>query len=441
MNSRVIAAKILLRVIYQGESLTDVLQHASVSTLSSRDQAWVRNVCFGSIRWHGRLGAVLRELLAKPLKKADKDVECLLRIGLYQLIYQRTPDHAAVNETVTAAKKLKKAWASRLINAVLRGFLREQVTILEAIDEVETAQYSFPPWLSERLKQAWPEHWQTIMQVSNTQAPMVLRVNQRQFSRDEYLAELQKAGLAATAAEYTEAGIVLNQAVPVFELPGFAEGAVSVQDGAAQLAAQLLPCEPGQRVLDACSAPGGKACHLLERYDDLELIALDSSERRLEQVTENLQRLQLTAKIVAGDAADPDSWWDGNPFDRILLDAPCSATGVIRRHPDIKILRKGRDIAELQKEQQSILQAAWKMLKPGGLLLYATCSILPEENEQQITAFLQNTATAELQTLQVFTPEDTQSPANLATVGRQILPGDAGMDGFYYALLRKTTQE
>lgn len=441
MNSRVVAAKILLRVIYQGESLTDALQHASVHVLSPRDQAWVRNVCFGSIRWHGRLGAVLRELLAKPLKKADKDVECLLRIGLYQLIYQRTPDHAAVNETVTAAKKLKKAWAGRLINAVLRGFLREQAAILQAIDEIETARYSFPPWLSERLKQAWPTQWQAIMQASNTQAPMVLRVNQRQFSRADYLAELQKAGLAATTAEYTEAGIVLEQAVPVFELPGFAAGAVSVQDGAAQLAAQLLPCEPGQRVLDACSAPGGKTCHLLERYNDLELIALDSSERRLEQVAENLQRLQLSAEIVVGDAADPDSWWDGQPFDRILLDAPCSATGVIRRHPDIKILRKGRDIAELQKEQQAILHAGWHMLKPGGLLLYATCSILPEENEQQIKRFLQQTATAEQQTLAVFTSEDNQSSVSSALVGQQILPGAAGMDGFYYALLRKTTQE
>ncbi|MEZ5537243.1 MAG: 16S rRNA (cytosine(967)-C(5))-methyltransferase RsmB [Thiolinea sp.] len=435
MNSRVVAAKALLRVVYQGESLTDVLQHPAVHGLSPRDQAWVRNVCFGSIRWHGRLGAVLRQLLAKPLKKADKDIECLLRIGLYQLIYQRTPDHAAVNETVTAARKLKKAWASRLINGVLRGFLREKESVLQEIDQLETARYSFPPWLSERLRNAWPDDWQAIMLASNEQAPMTLRVNQRQFSRDGYLEILAKAGFAAAVAEYTDAGIVLEQAVPVYELPGFAEGAVSVQDGAAQRAAQLLPCEPGQRVLDACAAPGGKTCHLLERYEGIELTALDNSEKRLHQVRENLQRLQLSAVVMTADAADPASWWDGRPFDRILLDAPCSATGVIRRHPDIKLLRKDRDIVVLQQLQQEILAATWKVLKPGGLLLYATCSVLPEENEQQIDAFLRNTESAELQAI------TQQIARNFAETGQQMLPGDAGMDGFYYALLRKTAQE
>ncbi len=228
---------------------------------------------------------------------------------------------------------------------------------------------------------------------------------------------------------------VLEQAVPVYELPGFAVGAVSVQDSAAQLAAELLPCEPGQRVLDACAAPGGKTCHLLERYDGLDLVALDSSERRLEQVTENLERLKLSASIVTGDAAQPDGWWDAQLFDRILLDAPCSATGVIRRHPDIKLLRKDRDIANLQQEQSAILKTAWAMLKPGGLLLYATCSILPEENELQIKAFLQDTESAELETL------SQKGSQRLSVVGQQILPGDAGMDGFYYALLRKTTQD
>lgn len=435
MNSRVVAAKALLRVLYQGESLTDVLQHAAVNALSVRDQAWVRNVCFGSIRWHGRLGAVLRQMLAKPLKKADKDIECLLRIGLYQLIYQRTPDHAAVNETVTAARQLKKVWASRLINGVLRGFLRQKEAVLEEIDQLETARYSFPPWLSGRLKQAWPEHSQAIMEASNQQAPMTLRVNQQMYSRNEYRAQLESAGISSTMAKYTENGIVLEQAIPVYELPGFVEGAVSVQDGAAQRAAELLLCEPGQRVLDACAAPGGKTCHLLERYAGVKLVALDSSEQRLRQVTENLQRLKLSAEVIHADAADPDSWWDGRLFDRILLDAPCSATGVIRRHPDIKILRKERDIDALQQQQQTILAAVWKMLKPGGLLLYATCSVLPEENEQQVKQFLLNNADVTLDVMEQAIGQ------NCAEVGQQILPGYAGMDGFYYALLRKTTQE
>nr|CAA6829110.1 MAG: Ribosomal RNA small subunit methyltransferase B (EC [uncultured Thiotrichaceae bacterium] len=289
--------------------------------------------------------------------------------------------------------------------------------------------------MSDRLKAAWPDQWESIMAASNTQAPMVLRVNQRMHQRDEYLALLKEAGFKAIAAEHTESGIVLEQAVPVFDLPGFSEGAVSVQDSAAQLAAELLSCEPGNKVLDACSAPGGKACHLLERYDDLKLIALDSSERRLEQVKENLERLKVSASIVTGDASDPKSWWGGEKFDRILLDAPCSATGVIRRHPDIKILRKEQDIASLQLEQAAILKAVWKMLKPGGLLLYATCSILPEENELQIKAFLQGAGSAELLEF------EQKGSQRLSVIGQQILPGDMGMDGFYYALLRKITQE
>ncbi|PID99859.1 MAG: 16S rRNA (cytosine(967)-C(5))-methyltransferase [Thiothrix nivea] len=435
MNSRVVAARVLLRVTYQGESLTAALQHPSINKLAQRDQAWVRNVCFGSIRWHGRLGAVLRQLLVKPLKKVDKDIECLLRIGLYQLIYQRTPDHAAVNETVNAARSLKKAWAGRLINGVLRGFLRRKDEVLAEADQLETARYSFPPWLSERLKQAWPGHWETILQASNIPAPMTLRVNQLRFSREEYQALLAKAGISSTFAAYTDHGLVLEQAVPVDELPGFAKGAVSVQDAAAQRATALLPCKPGQRVLDACAAPGGKTCHLLECYPGIELLALDSSEQRLQQVTENLQRLRLSARLVAVDAADLAGWWDGCLFDRILLDAPCSATGVIRRHPDIKLLRKERDITALQQQQQAILNAVWKVLKPGGLLLYATCSILPEENEQQIRAFVQQTATAELQPIEQLTGH------NPVDIGQQVFPGEAGMDGFYYALLRKTIQE
>lgn len=424
----------LQRVIYRGESLTDVLQHPSINKLSIRDQSWVRNLCFGSLRWHGRLGAILREMLTKPLKQADKDIECLLRLGLYQLLYQRTPDHAAVNETVAATRKIKKAWAGALINGVLRRFLREQEAVLNRIDQVETAQYSFPPWLAERLKTAWPNDWQQIMLASNQQAPMVLRVNQRKISRENYQTKLQSNSLLASEIDTVPSALVLQQARPVSELPGFNAGEVAVQDSAAQLAAMLLNCKKGQRVLDACAAPGGKTCHLLECYDELELVALDSSPKRLQQVSENLHRLNLSAKLEVADAASTAQWWDGHFFDRILLDAPCSATGVIRRHPDIKLLRKDKDIANLQQQQQALLIALWQTLRPGGLLLYATCSILPEENSQQVAAFLAATPDAEHQPIEA-------NWGHKLSVGRQILPGDQGMDGFYYALLKKTMPE
>ncbi len=434
MNSRIAAMHALHRVIYRSESLTDVLQQAAINKLPVRDQAWVRNLCFGSLRWHGRLGAILREMLTKPLKKADKDIECLLRLGLYQLLYQRTPDHAAVNETVAATRQLKKAWAGALINGVLRRFLREKEEVLAKIDLLETARYSFPPWLTERLKTAWPDNWQDIMQASNQQAPMVLRVNQRQLSRAAYQHKLQSQALTAHELSAVPSALVMEQARPVSELPGFAEGEVAVQDSAAQLAALLLRCESGQRVLDACAAPGGKTCHLLECYDELALLALDSNQRRSLQIAENLQRLQLSAKIGVADAADTATWWDGHLFDRILLDAPCSATGVIRRHPDIKLLRKDRDIANLQQQQRALLSALWPVLQPGGLLLYVTCSVLPEENNQQVSDFLRATPDAEHQ------PIEADWGYKLS-VGRQILPGSQGMDGFYYALLKKTMPE
>lgn len=431
MNTRAIASRALQRVTYQGESLTDVFQHASIQSLSVRDQAWVRNVCFGAIRWHGRLGAILRELLDKPIKAADKDVECLLRLGLYQIIYQRTPDHAAVSETVQATRSLKKIWAGSFVNGVLRRFLREQEAILAQADQVESAQYSFPTWLADQIKAAWPQEWQAIMHASNEHPPLSLRVNALVTTRDHYLERLQQQGIQAEPLLTSDVGIHLPEAVNVTELPDFAEGAVSVQDAAAQQAALLLDCQGTRRVLDACAAPGGKTCHLLERYPTIDLVAIDNSEKRLRQVYENLTRLKLKATVKVANAAAIDEWWDGQSFERILLDAPCSATGVIRRHPDIKLLRKKTDIATLQQEQAQLLQALWKVLKPGGLLLYATCSILPEENNLQIERFLQNQPDAQVKEIQA-------AWGRVLSVGRQILPGEQGMDGFYYALLEKT---
>lgn len=432
MSVRAVAARVLQQVIYGGESLTEALQQPAVQQVVPQDQALLRDLCFGSLRWHERISAILAQLLSKPMKAADKDVECLLRIGLYQLIYQRTPDHAAVNETVKAVKKLRKQWAEKLVNGVLRSFLREQESVLARIDQQDTARYAVPAWLLARIRAAWPDEWQNVLTASNAHAPMTLRVNQQHGTTAAYLAELRAVGIEAETLAAVPTALMLHKAVGVEQLPRFAEGAVSVQDAAAQLAALLLPCEAGMRVLDACAAPGGKTAHLLETTPHLQLMALDSSAARLQRVHENLQRLNLTATVVAADAGDVGQWWDGKAFDRILLDAPCSATGVMRRHPDIKVLRRDTDIAALQQEQARLLQALWATLKPGGLLLYATCSILPDENAHQIARFLAQQADAECIAL-------SGEWGRTVSVGRQILPSDAGMDGFYYALLRKST--
>ena len=430
MSARATAALCLQRVIYEGESLTEVLQDRAVANLNPQDQALLRDMCFGTLRWHERLSAILKKLVKKALKAADKDVECLLRIGLYQLIYQRKPDHAAVNETVKATKKLKKDWAGKLVNGVLRTFIRQQAELLVQADSSVTARYAFPDWLLKRIQIAWADDWADILSASNTHAPMTLRVNQRMQTTAAYQALLQEAGIAAELVPFVDSALILQTPVGVEQLPGFFSGTVSVQDAAAQLAAQLLDCQAGMRVLDACAAPGGKTSHLLERTDGLHLIAIDESEARLKRVTENLTRLHLHAELVTADAGDTAAWWDGKLFDRILLDAPCSATGVIRRHPDIKVLRRDSDIAELQQEQEQLLNNLWHTLRPGGLLLYATCSILPEENSRQVEAFLAKQPDATLEPMSAVWGRE--QPA-----GRQLLPGEHATDGFYYALLCK----
>lgn len=430
MSTRATAARLLQQVIYAGDSLTEVLQQPLAQTVVATEQALLRDICFGTLRWHERLSAILKQLLGKPLKAADKDVECLLRVGLYQLLYQRTPDHAAVNETVKAVKKLRKAWADKLVNGVLRRFLRERDALLALADQQASARYACPDWLLQRIRHAWPDDWENILQASNTQAAMTLRVNRQQLDTEAYRQRLEQAGFPANRVPAVDSALNLHHAVGVEQLPGFAEGAASVQDAAAQLAAGLLDCQPGMRVLDACAAPGGKTCHVLEQTSGLQLLAIDSSEARLQRVHENLVRLRLHASVKVADAGELADWWDGKPFDRILLDAPCSATGVIRRHPDIKVLRRDADIAVLQQEQARLLRALWKTLQPGGKLLYVTCSILPDENIRQIEQFLHEQADAQ------HHPISATWGRELA-YGRQILPGDAGMDGFYYALLTK----
>ena len=430
MSPRLAAARALTAVLAGKASLGSSLP-AQLDKVAARDRGLAQELAFGAARWQPRLSLLIDKLLQKPLKTADRDVEALLLIGLYQLLYMRIPPHAAIGETVACAASLKKPWAKGLLNAVLRAAQREGAELLTQMEKDPVVRCAHPRWLQKALKAAWPEDWEAICAANNAYPPLILRINQRVTARDTYLQQLEAAGIAAQPCRFSNDGIRLLTAQDVPSLPGFADGLVSVQDEAAQLAAGLLQLAPGQRVLDACCAPGGKTCHLLELQPALAwVVALDLEQKRLLRVQENLQRLNLTAQLIAGDARATDVWWDGQPFQRILLDAPCSATGVIRRHPDIKLTRQATDIAALAQLQGELLDALWPTLEVGGILLYATCSVLPEENSENIARFLQRTPDAlELEIAGAFGHRQTH--------GRQLLPQIDGHDGFYYAKLQK----
>ncbi|WWG79896.1 16S rRNA (cytosine(967)-C(5))-methyltransferase RsmB [Pseudomonas poae] len=430
MNPRLAAAKALAAVLNGKASLNSSLP-PQLDKVEDRDRGFTQDLAFGTARWQPRLSALAAKLLQKPFKAADADVEALLLVGLYQLLYTRVPAHAAIGETVGCADKLKKPWAKALLNAVLRRAQRESETLLAELEHDPVVRTAHPRWLQKSLKAFWPEHWEAICAANNAHPPMILRVNRRHHGRDAYLQRLTDAGIAAAACVYSVDGIVLEAAADVRSLPGFAEGWISVQDEAAQLAADLLDLAPGQRVLDACCAPGGKTCHILEVENDLAgVVAVDLEAKRLVRVRENLARLGLSAELIAADGRDTATWWDGKPFQRILLDAPCSATGVIRRHPDIKLTRQADDITALAVLQGQLLDALWPTLEVGGILLYATCSTLPTENTEVIQAFLARTSGA--RKLDLATTAGIKQPH-----GRQLLAQEGGHDGFYYAKLIK----
>jgi len=427
-NPRAVAARILVQVIVKGRALSQAME--DVPPALSDDRALIQEMCYGSLREYHRLSAIVAGLLKKPLKEKDSDVQALLLLGLYQLMSMRVPDHAAVSETVAATAALKKPWARGLLNGVLRNFQRQQESLVSQADATEEARWSHPQWMIDTLREAWPEDWQTILTANNQRPPMCLRINMAKTNADDYLQLLAKGDINANRSEFTATAIRLEQPQDVTLLPGFAEGWLSVQDEAAQQAAGLMALESGQRVLDVCAAPGGKTAHMLE-LAEVEMVAVDIDAGRLQRVEENLQRLGKMAQCIVGDASTPNEWWDGRLFDRILLDAPCSAMGVIRRHPDIKILRRESDIKTLVELQAKILDAIWPLLKPGGMLVYATCSVLPQENAEQITAFVARQTDVQLKSIKV----DWGVPA---AAGQQVLTGSSGMDGFYYACLEKT---
>jgi len=432
MKTRLLAAQIIEATL-QGHSLSDTLEPALKQLKEARDRAFVQALCYGVCRYYARLTAVLSCLLEKPMKAKDQDVNALLLLGLYQLMEMNVPAHAAIAETVNASRKLKKTWAPSLVNAVLRNYQRQAEKIRIEQQQNLEIRYAHPAWWIDAIRQAWPTQWQDILTANNAHPPFALRVNQRHMDREAYLSELQKNNLSAAIIPETTHGIIVKTPISVDALPGWVSGEISVQDGAAQLAASLLRLAPKQRVLDACAAPGGKLTHLLESEPALsEVIAIDKDKNRLSMVKENLSRLALQATCICHDVGDVTAWWDGQPFDRILLDVPCSASGVIRRHPDIKLLRQSSDITVLSGKQLALLEAVWPLLKPGGYLLYITCSIFPEENTGVLQTFFSSHADAKEDII-------TASWGIPCPIGRQILPGMHEMDGFYYARISRTT--
>ena len=405
-----------LQEVLAGAALHQVLPSRLQQLETAGERGALQDILYGSLRYLGRLDVWLEALLERPL--TDPQLGWLLRVALYQLAFTRAPAHAVVHNAVTAAGH---GWRRGLANAVLRNFQRRRVELESLADASPLGRWSHPLWWIDRLKADYPGQWQDVLQAGLMHPPFTLRVNARHGDVAAYLARLADAGMEARQSG--PVAVTLDKAVAVSALPGFAEGDVSVQDAGAQWAARLLDLAPGQRVLDACAAPGGKSGHILETAE-VDLTALDQDAERLARVRENLDRLGLSAKLITGDAANPGGWWDGRPFDRILADVPCSASGVVRRNPDIKWLRRPQDLTGFARQQSAMLDALWRLLAPGGKLLYATCSIFIEENNAQVDAFVARQSDAERCAL----------PQPVAT--GQLLP-DAEHDGFFYALLRK----
>lgn len=418
-NIQLAATQIVQQVMVDGRNLNQVLDESlrRKSVWTPAQRAALQDLSYGTLRFYGQLNSILDLLLHKHM--TDNRITYLLLVALYQLQYSRAAQHAVVDHAVRSADILNPKIRG-LVNAILRNFLRNQADLIAQAALKPEGRYSHPQWWIDELRAQYGEAAESILDAGNGHPPMTLRVNQRRGTTGEYLAQLADIDIAARII--SPDALQLDKPLSVDKLPGFFEGMVSVQDAGAQYAARLLDVKAGMRVLDACAAPGGKTAHLLE-LADVEMVALDKDEKRLLRVNENLQRLELSATLLAGDAATPDQWWDGKPFERILADVPCSATGVVRRHPDIKWLRRKKDIASFAAQQSEILQALWPLLAQDGLLLYATCSVFKQENQDVVDKFLAKN------------PEARQLVTELPD--GQLLPNDQH-DGFFYALLQKT---
>lgn len=424
-NVRSLAAQLIEQVVDKHQSLSTVLPKYQ-KTLTDKDSGLLQELTFGVTRFLPLLDAIIKQLMNKPMSGQQKVIHYLLMVGIYQLSHTRIPSHAALAETVEGSAVLKRPKLKGLVNGVLREFQRQQTVLLQQHTPA-TCQYLHPRWLVDIVKRSWPDNWLQILNANNQRPPMWLRVNRLHHSRQQWLEYLDKAGIEGEASIIAADAVYLKKAVAVNQLPGFDLGHVTVQDISAQQCALWLEPQNGQHILDLCAAPGGKTTHILEIAPEAIVTAVDIDEQRLQRVSQNLQRLKMQANVQQGDGRYPQQWCAEQRFDRILLDAPCSATGVIRRHPDIKWLRRESDISALVKLQQQILEAIWPYLKTGGMLLYCTCSVLPAENHQQIKDFIERHPDAEPQTL----PSGQQ-------FGLQVFPNQAGGDGFFYARIIKT---
>ncbi|HUL47438.1 MAG TPA: 16S rRNA (cytosine(967)-C(5))-methyltransferase RsmB [Steroidobacteraceae bacterium] len=429
-------ARVVDAVVAHGRSADAALADAA----SGADRSAVRAITLGTLRWYLRLAPALETLLKRPAGIASA-VRALLAVSAHQIEYSRNVPEQTVHAAVDAARILGAERATGLVNAVLRRYLAEHAALLARVDQDLAGRTAHPAWLVDRLRAVWGESCEGILAANNAHPPMTLRVDLSRTTAAEYMSQLRAAGIDSQKIQWMPSAVILDRPQPVDRLPGFADGIVSVQDAGAQLAAPLLAARPGMRVLDACAAPGGKTGHILEQLGQgADVTAVDIDASRVDRIRENLVRLRRSAQLRVGDAREPQSFWDGRPFERILVDAPCSSTGVIRRHPDIKLLRRESDLPALAAMQLAILEAAGRMLAVGGRILYCTCSVLPEENEAVVQRFLQGTphmAVAEMPRAAELAPK-----ARERAVGTQLLPGaEAGTDGFYYACIEKTTAE
>ena len=428
-DTRALAAQALADVALRGASLRDAMERYAPRLADSRDRALLMALLSDGARWWLRFDPALDRLLEKPLRQKEPVVHALLVLGLVQLEILQLPDYAAVAATVQATRALQRPRMAGLVNAVLRRWQRERVDLLAALDAKPQTRHAHPAWLAKTIMRDWPAQADVVMAADNVEPPLMLRVNRRRTDRETLIERLRVGGYAAEAHAWLTDAIVLPHSTDVTRMPGFADGEFAVQDGAAQIAADLADLRDGQRVLDACAAPGGKACHVLERAD-VALTALEFDAKRAERISQNLERLGLKAEVAIGDAGEPAGWWDGKPFDRILIDAPCSATGVLRRRPDVRLHRRESDIAPLVAQQRRILAALWPLVAPGGRLVYVTCSLLRTENDAVVSAWLATQTDARAVPLNLPTGQ-------AATIGWQVLPGDGDLDGMYYAVLEK----
>jgi 16S rRNA (cytosine967-C5)-methyltransferase len=436
---------VLVSVLVSGRSLTWALERAfPTDALSPKDQAFARALAYGTIRFEPLLGRILEQKLRQPLTGKRRIVHLIALLGLYQCYYTRTPDHALVSTSLALAQTLGAGWAKGLLNGVLRGVIRQRDALMEAVQREPVGRFAHPQWWIDRVSEAWPEHFERILDANNDHPPLTLRVNRLRTTRESLLQQFAEASVSAAPITRTDGGVVLSDAGSITLLPGYEEGLWAVQDEAAQRMIDALPTPLAGRILDACAAPGGKTGHLCEAaLPDCEVVAIDNDGDRAARLHTNLQRLGHNATVLTADASQPDQWWDGRAFDVVVLDAPCSGSGVIRRHPDIKLLRRETDISMLCRLQARLLDALWTVLKPGGCMVYVTCSILPAENAKQIERFVE--ARSDAVSVERY-PRFDPAWSIETHPGVQILPGMGsaaeqgynGMDGFYFALLHKT---